>query len=74
MDITSSALSAVGSADAGGGLAQAAQLLVLRKAMQTQESSALALLQALPSPAAASTGSLPLATGGPVGTQVNELA
>jgi hypothetical protein len=72
MDITTSALSAVSSGGSDGGVAQAAQLLVLRKAMQTQESSAVALLQALPSPAA--TGSLPLASAGAVGTQVNELA
>lgn len=44
-------------------LAQTAQLLVLKKAMDVQAAGALALLQALP-----------LATSGTLGTQVNALA
>jgi len=46
-----------------GQVAQAAQVLVLKKAMDTQASGALALLQALP-----------LATSGNLGTQVNTMA
>ena len=44
-------------------VAQTAQVLVLKKAMDIQESGALALLQALP-----------LATSGNLGTQVNTMA
>jgi hypothetical protein len=44
-------------------VAQAAQVLVLKKAMDIQATGALALLQALP-----------LATSGNLGTQVNTLA
>ncbi|TXT41433.1 MAG: Uncharacterized protein FD135_306 [Comamonadaceae bacterium] len=44
-------------------VAQTAQILVLKKAMDVQEAGALALLQALP-----------LATSGHLGTQVNTLA
>ena len=43
-------------------VAQAAQILVLKKAMDIQETGALALLQALP-----------LATSGNLGTQVNTM-
>ena len=46
--------------------AQAVQVHVLRKAMDMQESAAATLLQALPQP--------PLATSGPLGTQVNTYA
>lgn len=46
---------------------QTAQLLVLKTALDIQASGALALLQALPA-------SLPLATDGTLGTQVNTLA
>jgi len=46
-----------------GQVAQSAQVLVLKKAMDTQASGALALLQALP-----------LATSGNLGTQVNTMA
>ena len=46
---------------------QAAQLLVLKKAMDIQAAGALALLQALPT-------NLPLASSGTLGTQVNTLA
>ena len=43
---------------------QTAQILVLKKAMDVQASNAMTLLQALP-------GSLPLATSGQLGTQLN---
>lgn len=46
--------------------AQAVQVHVLRKAMDMQESAAATLLQALPQP--------PLATSGTLGTQVNTYA
>ena len=46
--------------------AQAVQVHVLRKAMDMLESAAATLLQALPQP--------PLATSGPLGTQVNTYA
>ncbi|MEW6695315.1 putative motility protein [Tepidimonas thermarum] len=54
----------------------AASILVLRKAMQVQQQSALALLQAVPAPAPAATptGPLPLATEGPLGTRLNVMA
>jgi hypothetical protein len=45
---------------------QAVQVHVLRKAMDTQENAAATLLQALPQP--------PLATSGTLGTQVNTYA
>lgn len=44
-------------------VAQAAQVLVLKKAMDIQSNSAVALVQ-----------SLPLATSGPLGTQLNTMA
>ena len=47
--------------------AQAVQVNVLRKAMDLQENAAATLLQALPQPQ-------PLATTGPLGTQVNTYA
>lgn len=46
--------------------AQEVQLTVMKKAMDLQESAALMLLQAMP-------GQLPLASGGNLGTQVNQL-
>ncbi len=48
-------------------VAESAQLLVLKKAMDIEASSALALLQAVP-------GNLPLATSGNLGTKVNVTA
>ena len=48
-------------------VAQTAQILVLKKAMDIQASGALTLLQALPA-------NLPLATSGSLGTQLNTLA
>ena len=50
-----------------GTVAEAAQLLVLKKAMNIEASSALALLQAVP-------GNLPFATSGNLGTKVNASA
>ena len=47
--------------------AQEAQILVMKKAMDMQESASAALLNAV-------AGDLPLANGGSVGTQVNTLA
>lgn len=47
--------------------AQEAQILVMKKAMDMQESASAALLNA-------AAGDLPLASGGSVGTQVNTLA
>jgi hypothetical protein len=46
--------------------AQEAQILVMKKAMDMQESASVALLNAV-------AGDLPLANGGSVGTQVNTL-
>jgi hypothetical protein len=48
-------------------VAQTAQVLVLKKAMDIQASGAMALIQALPA-------NLPLATSGSVGTQLNVMA
>ncbi|MFN3612844.1 putative motility protein [Tepidimonas sp.] len=50
----------------------AAQILVLRKALQLEQQGALALLNALPQPVP--VGNLPLATSGSLGTQVNVMA
>lgn len=47
--------------------AQAVQMAVLKKAMDTQGAAALSLLQGV-------TGNLPLAASGNVGTQINLLA
>lgn len=49
-----------------GQTAQEAQILVLKKSMDLQESASAALLNAV-------AGNLPLASGGAVGTQVNTL-
>ncbi|EWS57590.1 hypothetical protein Y695_04800 [Hydrogenophaga sp. T4] len=49
-----------------GQTAQEAQILVMKKAMDMQESASAALLNAV-------AGDLPLANGGSVGTQVNTL-
>jgi len=48
-------------------VAQTAQVLVLKKAMEVQASGAMALIQALPA-------NLPLASSGSVGTQLNVMA
>ena len=67
MDISPAALVNASTQMQQSQVAQTAQLLVLKKAMDIQASGALALLQALPA-------NLPLATGGSLGTQVNTLA
>ena len=65
MDPLSSSTLAASSADPGS-VAGAASLLLLKKAIDLQASTSAQLLQALPQPA--------LATSGSVGTQVNTLA
>lgn len=67
MDISPAALVNASTQMQQSQVAQTAQLLVLKKAMDIQASGALALLQALPA-------NLPLATGGSLGTNVNTLA
>ena len=47
-------------------VAQAVQVSVLKKSMDVQATAALTLLQAVPGP-------LPLATSGPLGTNINQL-
>lgn len=63
MDVSSTALTNVTTQTQQSEVAQSAQLLVLKKALEIQESSTLALVQ-----------SLPLATSGTLGTQVNAMA
>jgi len=63
MDISPAALVNAATQMQQGQVAQTAQVLVLKKAMDIQASGALALLQALP-----------LATSGNLGTQVNTTA
>ena len=67
MDITSLAVSPAAMTATQGSPAEAAQTLMLRKAMDIQASSASALIQALPQPAA-------LATSGSVGRNLNTYA
>lgn len=67
MNITSSPVSAASVNATPGSNAEAAQVLVLKKAMDLQKSNAAALLQALPQPVA-------LATSGSVGRHVNTWA
>lgn len=66
MDISSASLINASTQMQQSQVAQSAQLLVLKKAMDIQASTALALLQALPT-------NLPLATSGNVGTLVNQM-
>lgn len=67
MDISAASVAAASSQIAQQRTAQQAEVLVLKKAMELQESGALALLQALPP--------VPqLATEGTLGTQVNTYA
>lgn len=63
MDVSPTALVNVSTQMQQSQVAQTAQVLVLKKAMDIQSSGALALLQALP-----------LATSGNLGTQVNTMA
>ena len=67
MDISSVSLAAIAKTTPVGQTPDDVQLLVLKKATDAQAQGALALLQALP-------GTLPLATSGSLGTQVNVLA
>ena len=67
MDITSLAVSPAAMTATRGSPAEEAQVLMLKKAMDIQSSSAAALIQALPQPA-------PLATSGSVGRNVNTYA
>jgi Putative motility protein len=67
MDITSLAVSPAAMNATQGSPAEAAQTLMLKKAMDIQASSANALIQALPQPAA-------LATSGSLGRNVNTYA
>ena len=64
---TSTSIASASSQVQQGTVSEAAQLLVLKKAMNIEASSALALLQAVP-------GNLPLATSGNLGTKVNTTA
>jgi len=63
MAITPAAINSVSAPQTQGEVAQAAQVLVLKKAMDVQASGVATLLQALP-----------LATSGNLGTRVNTLA
>jgi stage V sporulation protein SpoVS len=63
MDISSTALVNASAQTQQSQVAQTAQILVLKKAMEIQATGALALLQALP-----------LASSGNLGTQVNTMA
>ena len=66
MDSLTSAAAAAASSSDPGSVAGAAQILVLKKAIDLQATTSAQLLQALPQPALASSGSL--------GTQVNAFA
>jgi hypothetical protein len=66
MNITSTTAVQAATAAAQGDLADSVNILVLKKAVDQQASSALELLQALPTPALASQGA--------VGTRVNTFA
>ena len=67
MDITSLAVSPAAMTATQGSPAEAAQVLMLRKAMDMQSSSAAAMIEALPQPAA-------LASSGSLGRNVNTYA
>lgn len=66
MDVSTNALIDAAVQAQQAGLTQNVQVSVLKKAMDVQASSALALLQAIPA-------NLPLAESGKLGTQVNQL-
>lgn len=66
MEVSSAALVDRVSQVRQGSVAEAVQISVLKKAMNLQESASAALLNAVPA-------SLPLASGGSVGTKVNAL-
>ena len=65
MDLVSNAVAAVSSADLGT-VQGSASVLVMKKAVDLQAASAVALIQALPQPA--------LATSGSVGTRIDAYA
>ena len=67
MDLTTLAVNPAAVTATQGSPAEAAQLLVLRKAMDMQSSSAAAMIEALPRPAA-------LASSGSLGRNVNTYA
>jgi len=67
MDITSLAVSPAAMTATQGSPAEAAQVLMLRKAMDMQSSSAAAMIEALPQPTA-------LASSGSLGRNVNTYA
>lgn len=66
MDVSTAALVNAAVQTQQAHLAQEVQVSVLKKALDVQESGAMALLKAIPA-------TLPLATSGPLGTQVNHL-
>lgn len=66
MDVSTAALVNAAVQTQQAHLAQEVQVSVLKKALDVQESGAMALLQAIPA-------TLPLATSGSLGTQVNHL-
>ncbi len=66
MDVSTAALVNAAVQTQQAQLAQEVQVSVLKKALDVQENGAMALLQAIPA-------TLPLATSGPLGTQVNHL-
>ena len=67
MDVSINSLTAAAGVMPRNQLAQAVQIAVMKKAMDTQAAGTLSLLQGV-------TGTLPLASSGTLGTQVNELA
>jgi hypothetical protein len=67
MNVSTTSIASASTQFKQGTVAEAAQLLVLKKAMDIEASSALALLQAVP-------GNLPLATSGNLGIKVNTTA
>lgn len=69
MDVSTQGLVQVATAMSDAQTSQAIQVSVLKKAINADASGALTLLQSVPT-----TGDLPLATEGTLGTQVNVLA
>lgn len=67
MDVSLNSSTNAASAMPRGQLAQAVQIAVLKKAIDTQAAGTLSLLQGV-------TGTLPLASSGALGTKLNELA
>ena len=71
VSMTSTSSPVTQAAAAASGTPGAAQILVLRKALQLEQQGALALLNALPQPPQVQTA---LATSGNLGTQLNTFA